>query len=97
MSPESPFLRPLAEDEIETVQTIEKAARTRYRGLGGALARAAEGPAIASERFAGGETIVAEHHGEPASFVLLQPLDFFTLPTLRSFPLRLVWGSGGYS
>jgi N-acetylglutamate synthase-like GNAT family acetyltransferase len=39
------------------------------------LARAAEGPAIASERFAGGETIVAEHHGEPAGFVLLQPLD----------------------
>jgi GNAT superfamily N-acetyltransferase len=75
MSPESPFLRPLAEDEIETVQTIEKAARTRYRALGGALARAAEGPAIASERFAGGETIVAEHHGESVGFMLLQPLD----------------------
>jgi ribosomal protein S18 acetylase RimI-like enzyme len=75
MSPKSLFLRPLAEDEIETVQTIEKAARTRYLTLGGVLARAAEGPAIASERFAGGETIVAEYHGEPAGFVLLQPLD----------------------
>jgi N-acetylglutamate synthase-like GNAT family acetyltransferase len=75
MIPESPFLRPLAEDEIETVQTIEKAARTRYRALGGVLARAAEGPTIASERLAGGETIVAEHHGEPVGFVLLQPLD----------------------
>jgi hypothetical protein len=59
MDPESPFLRPLAEDEIETVQTIEKAAHTRYRALGGLLARASEGPAIASERFAGGATIVS--------------------------------------
>jgi GNAT superfamily N-acetyltransferase len=75
MSPVSPFLRPLAENEIETLRTTEKAARTRYRAVDGVLARAAEAPAIAPERFAGGETIVAEHHGEPAGFVLLQPLD----------------------
>jgi N-acetylglutamate synthase-like GNAT family acetyltransferase len=75
MSPVSPFLRPVAENEIETLRTIEKAARTRYRALDGVLARAAEAPAIAPERFAGGETIVAERQGEPAGFVLLQPLD----------------------
>jgi GNAT superfamily N-acetyltransferase len=75
MSPVSPFLRPLAENEIETLRTIEKAARTRYGALDRVLARAAEAPAIAPERFAGGETIVAEHQGEPAGFVLLQPLD----------------------
>jgi len=75
MSPESPFLRPLSEDEIGTVRTIEKAARIRYRALGGLFARAAESPAIASERFTGGETIVAELHREVAGFVLLQSLD----------------------
>jgi hypothetical protein len=31
----SPFLRPLAEDEVETVGVIERAARIRYRALGG--------------------------------------------------------------
>jgi hypothetical protein len=38
------------EDEIETVRTIEKAARIHYRALGGPFARAADGPAIALER-----------------------------------------------
>jgi hypothetical protein len=59
MSQASPFLRPLAEREIETVRTIEKRARIRYRNLGGIFIRAAEAPAIAAERFAIGETIVA--------------------------------------
>jgi GNAT superfamily N-acetyltransferase len=54
---------------------IEKAARSRYRGLGGFLARAADGPAIAAERFADGETIVAEFLGKPVGFVLFKPLD----------------------
>jgi N-acetylglutamate synthase-like GNAT family acetyltransferase len=54
---------------------IEKMARIRYRALGGFLAGAAEGPAIAAERFARGETIIAELYGKPAGFVLLQPLD----------------------
>jgi GNAT superfamily N-acetyltransferase len=65
----------MAENEIETLRTIEKAARTRYRALDGVLARAAEASAIAPDRFAGGETIVAEHQGEPAGFLLLRPLD----------------------
>lgn len=76
----------MAEDEIETVQTIEKAARTRYLALGGVLARAAEGPAIASERFAWGETVVAEHNGEPAGFVLLQPLEGLQAALVRRVP-----------
>ena len=75
MNPESPILRPLAEDEVETVRTTEKAARIRYRALGGPFARAAEGPAIALERFVEGETIVAELLEKPAGFVLSQPLD----------------------
>jgi GNAT superfamily N-acetyltransferase len=71
----SAFLRPLAEDEIEIIRTIEKEARSRYRALGGLLARAADGPAIAVERFADGETIVAELLGKPVGFVLVKPLD----------------------
>lgn len=70
-----PFLRPLAEDETEALRAIEKAARIRYRALGGFLARAADGPAIAAERFADGETIVAEVFSKPAGFVLFKPLD----------------------
>jgi hypothetical protein len=64
--PESPFFRPLAEDEIETVQRIEKAARIRYRALGGVLARAAEGPAIASERFAKFKVVTVQANSQPA-------------------------------
>jgi GNAT superfamily N-acetyltransferase len=75
MTSASPFLRPLAEEEIETVRTIEKAARVRYLALGGFLARAADGPAIAAERFADGETIVAELLGKPVGFVLFKRLD----------------------
>jgi GNAT superfamily N-acetyltransferase len=71
----SPFLRPLAEDEIEILRTIERAARIRYRALGGLWTRAANGPAIAPERFADGETIVAEFLGDPVGFVLFNPLD----------------------
>jgi GNAT superfamily N-acetyltransferase len=71
----SPFLRPLAEDEVETVRVIERAARIRYRALGGFWTRAANGPAIAAERFADGETIVAEFLGKPVGFVLFKPLD----------------------
>ena len=75
MSSVSPFLRPLAEDEIEIIRTIEKEARSRYRALGGFLTRAADGPAIAAERFADGEAIVAELLGKPIGFVLFKPLD----------------------
>jgi hypothetical protein len=75
MSQGSPFLRPLVEGEIETVRTIEKLARIRYHALGGFFVRAAEAPAIASERFSIGETIVAELCGKKVGFVLLQPLD----------------------
>jgi N-acetylglutamate synthase-like GNAT family acetyltransferase len=75
MSPESPILRPLAEDEIETVRTVEKLARIRYRALGGFWTQAVESPAIAAERFARGKTIVAELDGKLSGFVLLQPLD----------------------
>jgi GNAT superfamily N-acetyltransferase len=75
MSCGSPFLRPIAEDEIETVRVIEKEARIRYHALGGFLARAADGPAIAADRFADGETIVAELLCKPVGFVLFKPLD----------------------
>ncbi len=54
---------------------IEKAARVRYRALGGFLALAADAPAIAAERFADGEAIVAELLGKPVGFVLFEPLD----------------------
>jgi hypothetical protein len=75
MSRLSPLLRPLAADEIEIIRAIEKAARVRYRALGGCLARAADAPAIAAERFADGETIVAELLGKSVGFVLFEPLD----------------------
>ena len=75
MSCASPFLRPLVEGEIEIIRTIEKDARGRYRALGGVLARAADGPAVAAERFADGEAMVAELFGKPVGFVLLKPLD----------------------
>jgi GNAT superfamily N-acetyltransferase len=72
---QSLLLRPLREHEVEAVRMVEKIARTRYLVLGEYFAPAAEAPAIAAERFAGGDTIVAEHHGRPAGFVLFQPLD----------------------
>jgi GNAT superfamily N-acetyltransferase len=75
MNRASPFLRPLIEDEIEAVRTIEKRARIRYRDLGGVWFRAAEGPPIAAERFTTGETLVVELDGKPEGFVLLGPLD----------------------
>jgi GNAT superfamily N-acetyltransferase len=65
----------LAQGEIEIVRTIEKEARSRYRSLGGSFIGAADGPAIAAERFADGETIVAELLGKPVGFVLFKPLD----------------------
>jgi GNAT superfamily N-acetyltransferase len=70
-----PLLRALAADEIEIVRAIEKAARVRYRSLGGRLARAADAPAIAAERFADGETVVAELLDKSVGFVLFKPLD----------------------
>jgi hypothetical protein len=95
MSGASPFLRPLVEDEIEAVRTIEKRARIRYRDLGGLFVRAAEGPPIAAERFTTGETVVVELDGKPEGFVLLQPLDgCFMSPTYRSAQTLLVWGLG---
>jgi GNAT superfamily N-acetyltransferase len=68
-------LRPLIQDDIEALRMVEKMARTRYRALGGFFAQAAEAPAIAAERFVGGETIVAELHFAPVGFLLLRPLD----------------------
>jgi GNAT superfamily N-acetyltransferase len=68
-------LRPLIQDDIEALRMVEKMARTRYRALGGFFAQAAEAPAIAAERFVGGETIVAELHFAPVGFLVLRPLD----------------------
>jgi GNAT superfamily N-acetyltransferase len=72
---QSLLLRPLREDEIEAVRMVEKVARTRYLVLGEYFAQAAEAPAIAAERFLGGETIVAELHHAPVGFLMLRPLD----------------------
>jgi GNAT superfamily N-acetyltransferase len=72
---QSLLLRPLREHEVEAVRMIEKIARTRYLALGEYFAQAAEAPAIAAERFLGGETIVAELHHSPVGFLLLRPLD----------------------
>ncbi|WP_052340803.1 GNAT family N-acetyltransferase [Salinarimonas rosea] len=64
-----------APGEIEDLRAIDVAARARYREAGGPLAFVAETPAIAAERFARGETLVAEIHGRPSGYVLLEPLD----------------------
>jgi GNAT superfamily N-acetyltransferase len=72
---QSLLLRPLREDEIEAVRMVEKVTRSRYRALGEFFAQAAEAPAIAAERFLGGETIVAELRHASVGFLLLRPLD----------------------
>jgi GNAT superfamily N-acetyltransferase len=74
-SQHSLFLRPLIPDEIEAIRAVERQARSRYRALGGFFIQAAEAPAIASDRFVGGKTVVAELNGAPVGFVLMCPLD----------------------
>lgn len=68
------MLRPALPGEIERLRRIDMAARTRYAVLPG-FERAVTSPPIAAERFATGETVVAERDGEPVGFALLQPLD----------------------
>ena len=91
MNRASRFLRPLVEDEIEAVRTIEKQARIRYRDLGGLFVRAAEAPPIAAERFTTGETVVAELDDKPQGFVLLQPLRWVALCLQRIGQPRVCW------
>jgi hypothetical protein len=93
---QSLLLRPLREDEIEAVRMVEKVTRSRYRALGEFFAQAAEAPAIAAERFLGGETIVAELRHASVGFLLLRPLDDWpTWSISRSAPMRLALGSDG--
>ncbi|MGJ3264057.1 MAG: GNAT family N-acetyltransferase [Salinarimonas sp.] len=68
-------LRAPAPGEVDDLRAIDVAARVRYRDAGGPLAFVADKPAIAAERFARGETLVAEIDGRPVGHVLLEPLD----------------------
>ena len=67
-------LRSGTTDDIETLRAIDKAARARYAAFP-PLGMNAERPPIAAERFAVGETIVAERVASVVGFALLQPLD----------------------
>ena len=64
----------MTSNETEVMRTIETAARTRYGTLEG-FEMSATAPAIAPERFASGQTFVAEWQGIPTGFILVQPLD----------------------
>jgi predicted N-acetyltransferase YhbS len=70
------LLRPAKPDEISHLQAIEAAARSRYLALE-ALSFVAAVPAIAADRLAQGDVIVAESKGDPVGFVLMTPLDGF--------------------
>jgi N-acetylglutamate synthase-like GNAT family acetyltransferase len=67
-------LRPHRVTEIATLQRIERAAHERYRLLDG-FDFTIVAPAITAERFATGETIVAEIEGRSAGYVLTQKMD----------------------
>jgi N-acetylglutamate synthase-like GNAT family acetyltransferase len=69
-----PVLRPARADEIAALQTIDQAARSRYAGLPGFDYVATSTP-IRAERFAQGETVIAELAGALVGFALSQPLD----------------------
>lgn len=74
MNQDNLVTRPLRPGEIDVLRKIEKSVRSRYRTLQG-FAPVVDSPAIARERFASGDTVVAEWRGGPAGFVLTQILD----------------------
>jgi GNAT superfamily N-acetyltransferase len=61
-------------EDVEAVRTIEKAARTRYRGIA-ALAFVASVPPIAAERVRNGMLIVAEDGAALLGFILIDIVD----------------------
>jgi hypothetical protein len=97
MSHACPFLRPLLEREIETVRTIEKRARIRYRNLAGISSKQPKlrPLRLGGSRYAIRETIVAELCGKlPASWSCSLSTDCFMSPTFRSAGTLLDWGWG---
>lgn len=69
-------LRSLRAEDVPRLVAVEAAARARYAAHGGPLAWVAGAPAIAPERFAVGETVVAETaDGAICGYALSQPLD----------------------
>ncbi len=74
-----PFvLRPAEHRDIPALQAVETGARVRYAALGDRFAGFVSAPTIAAERFAVGETVVAEDDGLVLGYVLMQDLDDLT-------------------
>lgn len=68
------YLRAFHCDEVETLRSIERSARSRYAQLD-SFAAVVQASPIAPERFLSGETVVAEIDGKACGYVLMQPLD----------------------
>jgi hypothetical protein len=81
-------------NEVERFQAIDQAARSRYAALPG-FELAAQAPAIAAERFDGGEVWAAEVDQVVVGFVLLQPHeDTLYLANISVFPDAFGVGAG---